>query len=87
MLPVSCGEELPAPAPPLAPAEAEAKITITHLITMSSGLNPRLQFVAPAGTKWFYNTGAYSKALTCVSKAAKMDANELTKNGSPAPLA
>ena len=62
-----------------APAAAEAKITIRHLITMSSGLNPRLQFVAPAGTKWFYNTGAYSKALTCVSKAAKMDANELTK--------
>ena len=54
-----------------APAAAEAKITIRHLITMSSGLNPRLQFVAPAGSKWFYNTGAYSKALTCVSKAAK----------------
>jgi CubicO group peptidase (beta-lactamase class C family) len=69
-----------------APAEAEAKITITHLITMSSGLNPRLQFVAPAGTKWFYNTGAYSKALTCVSKTAKMDANELTKKWLTGPL-
>jgi len=67
-------------------AAAEAKITIRHLITMSSGLNPRLQYVAPAGTKWFYNTGAYSKALTCVSKAAKMDANELTKKWLTGPL-
>ena len=69
-----------------APAAAEAKITIRHLITMSSGLNPRLQYVAPAGTKWFYNSGAYSKALTCVSKAAKMDANELTKKWLTEPL-
>jgi len=69
-----------------APAAAEAKITIRHLITMSSGLNARLQFVAPAGTKWFYNTGAYSKALTCVSKAAKMDANQLTKKWLTGPL-
>lgn len=69
-----------------APAAAEAKITIRHLITMSSGLNARLQFVAPAGTKWFYNTGAYSKSLTCVSKAAKMDANELTKKWLTGPL-
>ena len=69
-----------------APAAAEGKITIRHLITMSSGLNPRLQYVAPAGTKWFYNTGAYSKSLTCVSKAAKMDANELTKKWLSGPL-
>ena len=62
-----------------APAEAEARITIRHLISMNSGLDTRLQFVAPAGTKWFYNTTAYSRSLTCVSKAAKMDANQLTK--------
>ena len=69
-----------------APADAEAKITITHLITMSSGLDTRLQYEAPAGTKWFYNTTAYSRSLTCVSKAAKMDANILTKKWLTGPL-
>ena len=69
-----------------APAEAEAKIAIRHLITMSSGLNPRLQYVAPAGTKWLYNTSAYSRALSCVSKAAMIDANELTKKWLTKPL-
>jgi len=62
-----------------APAVAEAKITIRHLISMNSGLGTRLQYEVPAGTKWLYNTTAYSRSLTCVSKAAKMDANELTK--------
>ena len=69
-----------------APAEAEARITIRHLISMNSGLDTRLQFVAPAGTKWFYNTTAYSRSLTCVSKAAKMDANILTKKWLTDPL-
>jgi CubicO group peptidase (beta-lactamase class C family) len=69
-----------------APATAEAKITIRHLITMSSGLNARLQYEAPAGTKWFYNTTAYSRSLTCVSKAAKMEANILTKKWLTGPL-
>ena len=69
-----------------APAEAEARITIRHLISMNSGLDTRLQFVAPAGTKWFYNTTAYSRSLTCVSKAAKMDANQLTKKWLTGPL-
>ena len=66
-----------------APAEAEAKITIRHLVSMSSGLGTRLQYVAPAGTKWFYNTTAYSRSLTCVARASGMDENQLTKNGLP----
>ncbi len=62
-----------------APAAAEEKITIHHLITMTSGLNARLEFEVPAGNKWAYNTAAYSRALTCVSKVAKMEPTEVTK--------
>ena len=62
-----------------APAEAEAKITIRHLVTMTSGLDSRLKFQAPAGEKWFYNTAAYSRALSCVAKATKMEPNEFTE--------
>ena len=62
-----------------APAAAEAKITIRHLVSMTSGLNARLVYEAPAGTKWDYNTTAYSRSLTCVARAADMSANELTR--------
>ncbi|MCZ6674544.1 MAG: serine hydrolase, partial [Verrucomicrobia bacterium] len=40
--------------------EQEAKITVKHLISMSSGLKDDLTFEAPAGTRWRYNTTAYS---------------------------
>jgi CubicO group peptidase (beta-lactamase class C family) len=67
--------------------EEEAKITIRHLLTMTSGLNDRLEFEAPAGTKWRYNTTAYSQTLKVVSAAAKMEANELTEKWLTGPLA
>ncbi|MFP6901184.1 MAG: serine hydrolase, partial [Opitutales bacterium] len=62
-----------------APAESEAKITIRHLVTMTSGLDSRLKQVAPAGAKWYYNTAAYSRSLACVAKASKMEPSEFTK--------
>ena len=62
-----------------APADAEAKITIRHLISMNSGLDRRLQYAVPAGKKWMYNTAAYSRSLMCVAKAANMKPTELTK--------
>jgi CubicO group peptidase (beta-lactamase class C family) len=62
-----------------APAESEAKITIRHLVTMTSGLDSRLKYQVPAGEKWFYNTAAYSRSLACVAKASEMAPNEFTK--------
>ncbi|MDE0735874.1 MAG: serine hydrolase, partial [Pirellulaceae bacterium] len=68
-----------------APAKAEAKITIRHLITMTSGLTTALEYEVPAGKKWMYNTNAYSRSLMCVAKAAKMKPNELTTKWLTAP--
>jgi CubicO group peptidase (beta-lactamase class C family) len=69
-----------------APAGDEAKITIRHLVTMTSGLDSRLKFRVPAGTNWFYNTAAYSRALSCVAKASKTDPNEFTKKWLTEPI-
>ena len=69
-----------------APPDAEAKITIRHLISMSSGLTDRLKYQAPAGTRWAYNTTAYSRSLTCVAKASGMEENQFTKKWLTGPL-
>lgn len=59
--------------------EQESAITIGHLITMTSGLNTRLEYVCQPGTQWRYNTTAYSKSLSCLEAATGLSANELTK--------
>jgi len=69
-----------------APREKEAKITLRELITMSSGLNIDLGYEAPPGTKWKYNTQAYSRSLQVVAAASGMSPNELTKKWLTAPL-
>lgn len=69
-----------------APREKEAKITLRELISMSSGLNIDLNYVAPPGTKWKYNTQAYSRSLRVVAAASGMSPNELTKKWLTGPL-
>lgn len=66
--------------------EQEAAITVRHLITMTSGLSERLKYVAPAGTKWAYNTTAYSRSLTVVTMVADMTANAVTREWLTGPL-
>jgi CubicO group peptidase (beta-lactamase class C family) len=41
----------------------ESAITIRHLLSMSSGLSPALEYRAPAGEVWQYNTRAYSRIV------------------------
>jgi len=69
-----------------APAAAEARITIRHLVTMTSGLNARLQYQVPAGTRWAYNTAAYTRSLTCVAKVTGMEPNLLTGKWLTGPI-
>lgn len=64
----------------------EEKITLRHLVTMTSGLSEQLEFVAPAGSKWAYNTKAYSRSFQAILIAAKMSNNELTSAWMTEPL-
>ena len=57
----------------------ERAITARHLLTMTSGLNDRLGFVAPAGERWSYNSTAYSRVRDCVAKASGKSADEFTR--------
>jgi CubicO group peptidase (beta-lactamase class C family) len=66
--------------------EQEAIITIRHLLTMTSGLDDDLEFEAPPGTRWYYNSTVYSRVLMCTASAAKLDRNELTKQWLTGPL-
>lgn len=72
----------------------ERKITIFNLLTMTSGLNDTistpctnedtaascLQYLAPAGTRWAYHTGAYRKLEDVVSTASGISYNAFTNN-------
>jgi CubicO group peptidase (beta-lactamase class C family) len=69
-----------------ASTEQESDITIRHLLTMTSGLDEELKFTAPPGTRWFYNTTAYSRVLMCTAAAAKLDRHDLTKQWLTGPI-
>ena len=64
----------------------ESKITVRHLLSMTSGLRPNLRYAAPAGSRWQYNSTAYSKSLEVVAAAAKMDHHQLTQQWLTEPL-
>ena len=64
----------------------EAAITVRHLMAMASGLSEQLEFEAPAGTKWNYNTRAYTRVYEIVSHVAGMELNEATRQWLTSPI-
>lgn len=59
--------------------EQEAKITVKHLLSMSSGLKDDLTFEAPPGTRWRYNTTAYGHTMHVAAAASDMEPKDLVK--------
>ncbi len=49
--------------------ENESKITIRHLLTMTSGLDDYLVYTDDAGTDFYYNTTAYNQLRPVLEKA------------------
>lgn len=64
---------------------AEAAITVRHLMTMTSGLNDGLSYLAPAGDTWRYNTAAYSRMIGVIEKAVGTDIQTFTHDVLTAP--
>ena len=62
-----------------ATADQERAVTIRHLMTMTSGLTPQLDYEAEPGSTWRYNTPAYHRLLRIVATAAGLDRNEVTR--------
>lgn len=77
-----------------APLGKENLITVKHLISMTAGLNELpaspcdhtdtakacLQYLADAGTRWSYHTGAYRKVQDVVSATVGISYNAVTNN-------
>lgn len=64
----------------------EAKITLRHLLTMTSGLDDQLRFTHDAGKRWRYNTPAYAKSRDCVVAVSGLEVNEMTRQWLTEPI-
>src|SRR5262245_53950174 len=60
--------------------EQEAKIRVIDVLTMSSGLNEKFGYEAPAGTVFFYNTPVYAVSKRIVAAAAKQPLDTITRD-------
>ena len=60
-------------------AEAQEKtVLIRHLMSMTTGLGNKLQYQVPAGTRWRYNTVAYSHMVPVLEKVFDASINDIT---------
>ncbi|MES2341051.1 MAG: serine hydrolase [Pseudomonadota bacterium] len=65
--------------------DQERAIRVIDLLTMSSGLDERLGYAAPAGSVFLYNTPAYAVTKQVLAAAAKAPLDALTHDWLTAP--
>lgn len=63
-----------------ASAEQEAAIRVVDVLTMSSGLDEKFSFVAPPGTRFFYNTPVYAISKKLLVAAAGRPLDDITRD-------
>lgn len=61
-----------------ADAASEAKITVRHLLTMTSGLDTKLASPVPPGSAWLYNTDAYHRLQLVLEKVSGLGIESLS---------
>jgi CubicO group peptidase (beta-lactamase class C family) len=61
------------------PAASESKVTIRHLLTMTSGLTSSFEFETEPGTLWYYNTPAYHVLKAVLERTSGKDLNAYTR--------
>lgn len=66
--------------------EEESAITVRNLLSMTSGLSPALEYQAPAGTVWLYNTRAYSLLVDVLEAVTGDDISRITKRWLTDPI-
>lgn len=69
-----------------ASAEQEARIRVSHILTMSSGLDERFGFTAAPGATFFYNTPVYAVTKAIVAAAARQPLESITRDWLTAPV-
>lgn len=66
--------------------EQEAKITVSHLLEMNSGLTKKFKYSAPAGTTFHYNTPVYAVLKKILQQASKKNLTQITNQWLVGPM-